>query len=179
MSFWKDESRVGTHRFIVARLNGCEGQPVDLLIRSNTPWPNTGHKAAVARLSAAACKLINDTLLLWLKGGNEKKKNRDGPMSGKQRYPGLICRFTGIERAWREPGWAHLTSPHRYDCCTMGSATGQITCAFTRHKEKACVCAGGQRNRPRLEFQRKGAFPSPLPVAVGYTKKNSTTVFPK
>lgn len=101
--FWKDESRVGTHRFIVARLNGCEGQPVDLLIRSNTPWPNTGHKAAVARLSAAACKLINDTLLLWLKGGNEKKKTRDGPMSGKQRYACLICGFIGIERAWLGP----------------------------------------------------------------------------
>lgn len=130
-----------------------------------------GHKAAVARLSAAACKLINDTLLLWLKGGNKKKKTRDGPMSGKQRYAGLICGSTAIERAWREPGWAHLTSPHRYDCCTMGSATGQITCAFTRHKEKACVCAGGQRNRPRLEFQCKGDFTSPPQVAVSYTKK--------
>lgn len=170
---------MGTHRFIVARLNGCEGQPVDLLIRSNTPWPNTGHKAAVARLSAAACKLINDTLLLWLKAGNEKKKNRDGPMSGKQRYAGLICGFTGIERAWREPGWAHLTSPHRYDCCTMGSATGQITCAFTRHKEKrrAYVQEGKETGRV-WNFSVKETF-LPLCQSLSAVQTNSTTIFSK
>lgn len=93
-------------------------------------------------------------------------------MRGKKTIFKATCGSTGTETTRRKPGWANLTSPHRYDCCTMGSDTGQITCAFTRHKEKTCICAQGQRNGQSVEFQRKEP-PSllPMPVDVGHGKK--------